>query len=63
MGEFILILVISAPGWFSTPTSTTAVLFPSQKACERAKDLADSTFGGFWSFTTASAVCVPRNAP
>jgi hypothetical protein len=52
MGEFILILVISAFGY----TTSQAILFPSKDACEAAKVQAPS-------LGQTRAVCVPRGTP
>lgn len=51
MAEFILILHFLYPA-----PAATAVLFPSQQACETAKTQA-------LELSRARAVCVPRNAP
>jgi hypothetical protein len=53
MSEYILILVVSAYGG----TTSQAILFPTQQACETAK-VASSK-----AFYRTQAVCVPRNVP
>ncbi len=57
MGEFILILLLTA-GSYGSPAATS-ILFPTQAACERAKAMAVEEFGSWASKTRA--VCVPRN--
>jgi hypothetical protein len=58
--EFILILVLSGANYNQAATS---ILFPSQAACEHAKQLAEEKFNGFWARPTGRAPCLPRNTP
>jgi hypothetical protein len=58
MGEFILILVLSVGGY--TSTTSQAILFPTQAACENAKTAAMAAFS---DMRRSSAVCVPRGTP
>lgn len=58
MGEFILILALYYAG---KSVAVTAVLFPSQAACEQAKAASLTEFDVGMS-RTPRAVCVPRNS-
>jgi hypothetical protein len=61
MGEFILILVLTA-GSSGAPTATS-IMFPTEAACEHAKTKAEAKFSSSWSGPLARAVCVPRGTP
>ncbi len=66
MTEYILILMMVASGSATQASSTSqAILFPSQAACENAKTQVLTEFTtNSWTYKgLARAICVPRGNP